>query len=81
MNQKGITLVALIITVIVLLILAGTAVTIAINGGDIFGRANEAKSQWNNAVNDEETKINANLTLLDQAYNAYVHSTPASSNT
>ena len=31
-DEKGITLIALIITVIILLILAGTAISIAING-------------------------------------------------
>ena len=74
-TQKGITLIALIITVIVLLILAGTAVTIAVNGGDIFTRTNDAKSSWNAAVAREEAGINQNLALLDSllttSYTAY----------
>ena len=64
MKNKGITLIALIITVIVLLILAGTAISIAINGGDIFSKANNAKSEWNRAVNDEETQINNMYKIL-----------------
>ncbi len=56
-DQKGITLIALVITVIVLLILAGTAVTIALNDGDIFSRANQAKTNWNARV-QEENEIN-----------------------
>ena len=64
-NEKGITLIALIITVIVLLILAGTAVSIAINGGDIFDRANEAKTAWNSAVATEEQKINEVWNILN----------------
>ena len=65
-NERGITLIALIITVIVLLILAGTAVSIAINGGDIFTRANEAKTSWNSKVSTEESEINNALAILDQ---------------
>ena len=43
MNKKtGITLVALIITVIVLHILAGTAISIFFNGNDIF--SNKART-------------------------------------
>ena len=53
-ENKGITLIALIITVIVLLILAGTTVSISINGGHIFGRATTAKEAWNEKVVEEE---------------------------
>ena len=63
--QKGITLIALIITVIVLLILAGTAVSIAINGGDIFGKASQAREGWNSAVATEQEKINDVMSLLN----------------
>ena len=63
-NERGITLIALIITVIVLLILAGTAVSIAINGGNIFNRTAEAREAWNTAVNNENSTINNYLALL-----------------
>ncbi len=56
-NQKGITLVALVITVIVLLILAGTAITIAVNGGDLFGRSSNSVNQYNTKVNEENTAL------------------------
>ena len=61
-NKKGITLIALIITVIVLLILAGTAISIAINGGDIFGKASQARAEWNISVENENNEI---INLLD----------------
>ena len=64
-KQNGITLIALIITVIVLLILAGTAITIAINGGDIFGKASDARTQWNIAVETENTTLNEVLGILN----------------
>ena len=63
-TQRGITLIALIITVIVLLILAGTAISIAVNGGDIFSKASEARSTWNTAVENEEQTIKGVLSYL-----------------
>ena len=64
-NQKGITLVALVITVIVLLILAGTAITLAINGGDLFGTSRNAAASWNNAVNKENGELTNLMTVLN----------------
>ena len=60
-RENGITLIALIITVIILLILAGTAVSIAINGGDIFTKTSSARSAWNTAVQQEEASLNSLL--------------------
>ena len=65
-NERGITLIALIITVIVLLILAGTAIGIALNGGDIFGKASQAREGWNVAVEKEESTINQYLNYIKQ---------------
>ena len=57
MHSGGITLIALIITVIILLILAGTAISISINGGDIFGKTSLAREEWNVAVKTEEDAL------------------------
>ena len=65
-ERKGITLIALIITVIVLLILAGTAISIAINGGNIFGIATAAKEGWNNKVSHENSIIGNYISYFDQ---------------
>ena len=43
--NRGITLVALMITIIVLLILAGVAINLTINQGDLFGKAEEATTE------------------------------------
>ena len=48
-GQKGITLVALVITIIVMLILVGVSVTVALNGG-LFTTAETAKDKTNNAL-------------------------------
>ena len=64
-RQNGITLIALVITVIVLLILAGTAITLSINGGNLFSKTNEAATKWNTAVGKEENELNNYLEILD----------------
>ena len=63
--ERGITLVALIITIIVLLILAGTTVSIAVSSSNIFSRATDAKDAWNAAVQNEEDTITTYVVQLD----------------
>ena len=64
-KSKGITLVALIITIIVLLILAGIAINLTINQGDLFGKAKEAAREWNQKVGEEGETINQLLNVLE----------------
>ena len=52
-NIKGITLIALIITIIVLLILAGVTLSSLFGQDSIIGKAKEAADKWNNAIDDE----------------------------
>ena len=53
-NEKGITLIALVITIIVMLILTAVTVTMAVNGG-LFEYAKKAGEATNKAVADEQT--------------------------
>ncbi len=68
MRNKGITLIALVITVIILLILAGAAISIGLNQSNLFDRANEAKTSWNRKV-EEENGINDTLAYIEQYVN------------
>ena len=68
-KNRGITLIALVITVIILLILAGTAITLGIDGGNLFGKTNEAATKWNAAVANEEKSIGDLLEIMDMAAN------------
>ena len=52
-SKKGITLVSLVITIIVLMILAGVAISLATGEDSIFSKANEAASKWNESVDKE----------------------------
>ena len=64
-TKHGITLIALVITIIVLLILAGVAINITVNQGDLFGKANNAVEKWNNKIAEEEGKVNELLNVLE----------------
>ena len=57
-TKGGITLVALVITIVVLLILAGAVISISLNGGDLFEKSQNAVAQHNKRVEEEENKIN-----------------------
>ncbi len=53
-NQKGITLIALVITIIILLILAGVALSIIFNGGVIDKSQNAVDSYEYSSKNEKE---------------------------
>lgn len=65
-NNKGITLIALIITIIVMLILVGVTVNIAING-DLFGTASKAGLETQKAAEQEELSMAALSAINDEA--------------
>ena len=56
-KNKGITLVALVITIIILLILAGVAIS-ALTQTGLFDNAKQAKNATENAQNKEEGILN-----------------------
>lgn len=56
--DKGITLVALVITIIVLLILAMVSIALVMNS-NIINHANNAVTQYDAAQKDEQKQLNA----------------------
>ena len=73
-NQYGITLIALVITIIVLLILAGVSIAMLTGQNGILTQAQKAKTETENAakneagiLNDYEDKINKALGVKEQA--------------
>ena len=64
-EQKGITLIALIITIIVMLILVAVVVRTAINSG-LFGHAQNATEKWSDAQ-EKEVEINIDDQISDYA--------------
>ena len=57
-RTNGITLIALIITIIVLLILAGVALATLTGQGNIIGNAENAVGKYNNSVAEEQQLLN-----------------------
>lgn len=63
-EDNGITLVALVITIIILIILAGVSINALIGKNGLIGRAKLAKEQYTNATIDEQEKLNELETQL-----------------
>ena len=64
-KNKGITLIALIITIIILLILVGVSINLAIKG-DLFGSAEKAVSGTNDKTAQEQTRVDELMNELNQ---------------
>ena len=58
-SDKAITLIALIVTIIVLLILAGVTINMAVSNQGIFGKAKKATGAYKNAADGEQTGLDA----------------------
>lgn len=68
-NQKGITLVALVITIIVMLILVSVSIAIIINS-DLFGSAEKAAEKTKNAY-DSEGQMSGTVQIWNETANKY----------
>lgn len=68
-RNKGITLVALVITIIILLILAGITIDLTIGQGGIIRRAQEAGKNYQEASKREEEELTNFLSQADDIIN------------
>ena len=57
LKEKGITLIALVVTIIILLILAGVTLNMALSGDGLFSEAREAAEKYKKAQEDEAKLI------------------------
>ena len=64
-NEKGITLVALVVTLIVLLILAGVTITSLLGDNGIIKKAQEAVNAMDESIKAEQNEINALIEELN----------------
>lgn len=69
-GQKGITLVALVITIIVMLILVGVTINLALDSG-LLSKANEAAVETNNAAAGETDLVNNNMVQGNDIFNKW----------
>ena len=63
---QGITLIALVVTIIVLLILAGVAISLTIGQNGIFSRAQDAASIWRNSEANEQLAMGELTDWIDE---------------
>ena len=64
-NQKGITLVALVITIIILIILAGITISIVLGDNGLIAKASRGAQAYNEAATGEQDELNKINTILD----------------
>ena len=65
-GQRGITLVALVITVIVMLILAGVAISVLTTDGGLFARTQNAANAYKDAAIDENQLLTNLMDYIDE---------------
>ena len=68
-NQKGITLIALVVTIVVLLILAGVSVNALFGNSGIIEKAKEAQSKMDKATENDQKQIGELTNWLDNQVN------------
>ena len=56
-EERGITLIALIVTIITMLILAGISIKLAIDNNGVIENAKEAKNQYEQAQTEDDSKL------------------------
>lgn len=68
-KQKGITLIALIITIIIMLILSGVVINLAIGKNGLFKTAKQAAKNYTNSEAKELADLNNITNIVDQTVN------------
>ena len=70
-NSNGITLIALVVTIIVLLILAGVSISMLTGQNGILNRAAEAKDKTETSNEDEKRKLAQAEALMNTEKTTY----------
>ena len=66
LREKGITLIALIVTIIVLLLLAGITISMVTGNNGIFGKAKFASKKYNGSAKNEEDQLGEVVKMADE---------------
>ena len=70
-KQSGITLVALVVTIVVLLILAGVSLSLVLRNDGIIGRAKESGTEYAKGKTNDQTDLNSAEDEIDKALGTY----------
>ena len=65
-EKRGITLIALAVTIVVILILAGVTIDVTLGENGILNKSKEAANRMNNLVKEDEAKLNELLNELNE---------------
>ena len=65
-QEKGITLIALVVTIVVLLILAGVSISLVLNNNGVISKAKEAKNQYAEAQTNDEKQLEETSDWIDE---------------
>ena len=69
-QERGITLIALVVTIVVLLILAGISLNLVLGENGIITRAQQAEKQYQEAKVNEESGLNSISSEMNKFFNA-----------
>ena len=67
-NKRGITLIALVVTIIILLILAGVTINMIMGDDGILNKTKIAAQKYQNAANDEQAMVNEVANYINGDY-------------
>ncbi len=70
-KEKGITLIALVVTIIILLILAGVTLSLAFSSEGLFARARNAADRYSDAQDNEIQMVNSYSGLAENIFDQY----------
>ena len=65
-QEKGITLIALVVTIVVLLILAGVSISLVLNNNGVISKAKDARDKYAEAQTNEEKQLNELANRIDE---------------
>ena len=68
-QERGITLVALVVTIVVLLILAGVSISMVLGQNVIVTKAQDAKTNYTSSANEELTWMNTAIDWMKNPNN------------
>ena len=65
-QEKGITLIALVVTIVVLLILAGVSISLVINNNGVISKAKDARDKYVEAQTNDEKQLEETSDWIDE---------------
>ena len=65
-QERGITLIALVVTIVVLLILAGVSISLVINNNGVISKAKEARDKYAEAQTNDEKQLEETSDWIDE---------------